>query len=229
MSDIVASGEAISKSPINTSKSKMMMYSTSKSVRFPKFDRGDYADKLYILPDIKSKRYTTFGLGNKSDFTKGEKGVNTQFYSNGTDFDKDHKYKTFYYETNKMLDKNVPGPGGYNYLKPFGWDAPKFSMKGRSFEGKPSKTKDMSPGPGDYANVYSINRVNSYNKMSISFKVHYKKDKKTVKAIKTLEDFIKKPLKSLKLNLIVTTILFNLKMTTKKWRQSQMKKSIKTT
>ena len=198
MSDIVASGKAISKSPINTSKSKMMMYSTSKSVRFPKFDRGDYADQVYILPDIKSKRYTTFGLGNKSDFTKGEKGVNTQFYSNGTDFDKDHKYKTFYYETNKMLDKNVPGPGGYNYLKPFGRDAPKFSMKGRSFEGKPSKTKDMSPGPGDYANVYSINRVNSYNKMSISFKVHYKKDKKRVKAFKTFEDFIQKASKKFK-------------------------------
>ena len=65
--------------------------------------------------------------------------------------------------------------------------------------------------------------------MSISFRVHYKKDKKTVKAIKTLEDFIKKPLKSLKLNLIVSTILFNLKMTPIKWRQSQMKKSIKTT
>lgn len=174
MSVIVASGEAISKSPINTSKSKMM-YSFSKSVRFPKFDRRNYADQIYILPDIKSKRYTTFGLGNKSDFTKGEKGVNTQFYSNGTDFDKDHphspsytfgvgrdKYEKVYYETNKMLDKNVPGPGGYNYLKPFGWDAPKFSMKGRSFEAKTSKSKDMSPGPGDYANVYSINAKGKY-------------------------------------------------------------------
>ena len=34
--------------------------------------------------------------------------------------------------------------------------------------------------------------------MSISFKVHYKKDKKTVKAIKTLEDFIQKASKKFK-------------------------------
>ena len=34
--------------------------------------------------------------------------------------------------------------------------------------------------------------------MSISFKVHYKKDKKTVKAFKTLEDFIQKASKKFK-------------------------------
>ena len=115
MSVIVASGEAISKSPINTSKSKMM-YSFSKSTRFPKIDRRGYADALYLLPEIKSKRSTTFGLGNKYDFTKSQKGMNTQFYSNGSDFDKEHphspcfsfgvgrdKYSTVYYETNKMI------------------------------------------------------------------------------------------------------------------------------
>ncbi len=174
MSVIVASGEAISKSPINTSKSKMM-YSFSKSSRFPKQDRRGYADALYLLPEIKSKRSTTFGLGNKYDFTRTQKGINTQFYSNGSDFDKDHphspcftfgvgrdKYSKVYYETNKMIDMNVPGPGNYNYLKPFGWDAAKFSMKGRSFEAKSTRNKDMSPGPGNYRNVYAINEKGKY-------------------------------------------------------------------
>ena len=174
MSVIVASGEAISKSPINTSKSKMM-YSFSKSSRFPKQDRRGYADALYLLPEIKSKRSTTFGLGNKYDFTRTQKGINTQFYSNGSDFDKDHphspcftfgvgrdKYSKVYYETNKIIDMNVPGPGNYNYLKPFGWDAAKFSMKGRSFEAKSTRNKDMSPGPGNYRNVYAINEKGKY-------------------------------------------------------------------
>ena len=174
MSVIVASGEAISKSPINTSNSKMM-YSFSKSSRFPKQDRRGYADALYLLPEIKSKRSTTFGLGNKYDFTRTQKGINTQFYSNGSDFDKDHphspcftfgvgrdKYSKVYYETNKMIDMNVPGPGNYNYLKPFGWDAAKFSMKGRSFEAKSTRNKDMSPGPGNYRNVYAINEKGKY-------------------------------------------------------------------
>ena len=174
MSVIVASGEAISKSPINTSKSKMM-YSFSKSSRFPKQDRRGYADALYLLPEIKSKRSTTCGLGNKYDFTRTQKGINTQFYSNGSDFDKDHphspcftfgvgrdKYSKVYYETNKMIDMNVPGPGNYNYLKPFGWDAAKFSMKGKSFEAKSTRNKDMSPGPGNYRNVYAINEKGKY-------------------------------------------------------------------
>ena len=174
MSVIVASGEAISKSPINTSKSKMM-YSFSKSTRFPKIDRRGYADALYLLPEIKSKRSTTFGLGNKYDFTKSQKGMNTQFYSNGSDFDKEHphspcfsfgvgrdKYSKVYYETNKMIDMNVPGPGQYNYLKPFGWDAAKYSMKGRSFEAKSTRNKETSPGPGNYRNVYAINEKGKY-------------------------------------------------------------------
>ena len=152
-----------------------MMYSFSKSSRFPKQDRRGYADALYLLPEIKSKRSTTFGLGNKYDFTRTQKGINTQFYSNGSDFDKDHphspcftfgvgrdKYSKVYYETNKMIDMNVPGPGHYNYLKPFGWDAAKFSMKGRSFEAKSTRNKDMSPGPGNYRNVYAINEKGKY-------------------------------------------------------------------
>ena len=152
-----------------------MMYSFSKSSRFPKQDRRGYADALYLLPEIKSKRSTTFGLGNKYDFTRTQKGINTQFYSNGSDFDTDHphspcftfgvgrdKYSKVYYETNKMIDMNVPGPGNYNYLKPFGWDAAKFSMKGRSFEAKSTRNKDMSPGPGNYRNVYAINEKGKY-------------------------------------------------------------------
>ena len=175
MSVIVATGEAISKSPINSSKSKQM-FSFSKSSRFPKVDRRNYSDAIYSLPEIKTKRSTTFGLGNKYDFTKGQKGINSQFYSNGTDFDKEHpyspcftfgagrdKYEKVYYESNKMLDKSIPGPAKYYYLKPFGWDAAKFSMKGRNNNTSNSKTsKETSPGPGFYKNIYAINEKGKY-------------------------------------------------------------------
>jgi hypothetical protein len=48
-----------------------------------------------------------------------------------------------------MLDKNVPGPGKYDYLKPFGADGIKFSIKGK---GKQLELLEASkiPGPGSY-------------------------------------------------------------------------------
>lgn len=72
---------------------------------------------------------------------------------------RDH-YSKVYYETNKMLDKNVPGPGKYNYLKNFGSEAFKYSMSGfkdGTVLNKPSNT----PGPGQYP-IISINPGGKY-------------------------------------------------------------------
>jgi hypothetical protein len=163
MSIIVASGEQISKSPLNGSPSKQM-YSFAKSERFQKLKtNGVSSTYFYDLPEVRMKRSTTLGRGTKYDFTRENKGKNAQFYDLGSDFDKkqphspswtfgisrDH-YEKVYYETNKMLDKNVPGPGKYDYLKQFGAEAYKFSMRGKG-EDKKLGAVSKIPGPGDYA------------------------------------------------------------------------------
>lgn len=51
---------------------------------------------------------------------------------------------------------NIPGPGKYNYLKPFGNDVPKFTMRARNKEIGESKKIGL-PGPGDYPSPLQIN------------------------------------------------------------------------
>lgn len=142
MSVITATGSAISRAALNTSSAKNM-YSFSKAPRFPTISRRGFSDSFYDLPSVRMKRTCTFGYGNKSDFTKNKKGYNPKFNDNTSDFGaKSHgprytfsngreKYGKVYLDTNKPFDRNVPGPGKYSYLKPFGSDAPKYSMKGK--------------------------------------------------------------------------------------------------
>lgn len=118
-------------------------------------------------------RSTSFGKGDKYDFTSGSKNKNAQFYNLPSDFDgkKPHTpawtfgisrpyYDKVFYETNKMVDKNVPGPGKYNFLKPFGSDSFKYSIYGKGEAKNFSKTS-KSPGPGDYPQI-SINPSGKY-------------------------------------------------------------------
>jgi hypothetical protein len=111
---------------------------------------------------MKSTRMASIGKGNKYDFTKEHKGKNCQFYELGSDFSPKNPfapshtfgisrsyYDKVYYETNKTIDKNVPGPGKYSTLKPFGIDAPKFSIKGKNEE-KLVTNSNKVPGPGEY-------------------------------------------------------------------------------
>lgn len=108
------------------------------------------------------KRSTTLGKGGKYDFTKEAKNKNSQFYNLGSDFDQKNShspkftfgisrehYDKVYYENGKSIDKHIPGPGLYNILKPFGIDAQKFSIRGRSEEKEKTK-KNVVPGPGEY-------------------------------------------------------------------------------
>lgn len=73
-----------------------------------------------------------------------------------------------------MIDKNVPGPGGINILKPFGSDAAKFSMVGKGGDNGQKRKARNEPGPGDYK-LMSINKEGKYplsqfrNTSSISF------------------------------------------------------------
>ena len=114
--------------------------------------------RIYKLPSTLSQRKTTFGYGKKSDFTKGGNYCKEACYNPGTDFDPKNPHGPKYSFTqaprsgkkkiekkkkegeeneekkdNKkeaLVDPDGPSPARYNYLKPFGSDAPKVSMKG---------------------------------------------------------------------------------------------------
>jgi hypothetical protein len=119
-------------------------------------------------------RAASIGKGTKYDFTRENKGKNAQFYNIPSDFDKEHPYSPkwsfgigrehygkVYYETNKMLDKDVPGPGKYNYLRTFGIDAAKYSIKGKPND-KGISGKNTVPGPGEYPITVQINKDGRY-------------------------------------------------------------------
>ena len=191
MSVIVKSGSEICKANTNTSTAKYQ-YSFSKAERFPipnlaekirtkklqdKLDKGETLPvpireshyNFYDLPSTKSNRRTTFGKGNKYDFTKAFNNCKEAYYNPRTDFDKAHPHGPMYSftkaersgkgkikkkeepeenkEENKkkeLVDLDGPSPARYNYLKPFGFDAPKVSMKGR--HNTPIKKKGEKEG-----------------------------------------------------------------------------------
>lgn len=120
---------------------------------------------MYNLPEVKSMRSTSLGFGNKYDFTKEHKDKSQTFYNTSRDFDPKKSnapaftfgisrsfYDKVYCEANKMLDKNVPGPGLYTTTKPFGMEANKFSMVGKGKD-LTKKSKTNEPGPGNYKYV----------------------------------------------------------------------------
>ena len=203
MSRLVKTATEICKANTNTSTAKFQ-YSFSKAVRFPnpnlaeeirtkKLKEIEESGKplpvpirtskyeFYNLPTTLSNRRTTFGKGNKYDFTKVGNNCKVSSYSYKTDFDKNHPHGPMYSftradrsgkslppkkkkegeeenkEENKkkeLVDIDGPSPAKYNYLKPFGFDAPKYSMKGRhntpikykkDKEGEESEKKEEKP------------------------------------------------------------------------------------
>lgn len=122
---------------------------------------------------MKSTRAASIGKGNKYDFTREHKDKNCPFYEKASDFSEKKPYapsysfgisRSFYdkvyYETNKTLDKNVPGPGKYSILKEFGSESPKFSIKGKNTE-KLVTNSNKVPGPGEYQ-VAALNPTGKY-------------------------------------------------------------------
>ena len=193
MSVLVKTAAEICKANTNTSTAKYQ-YSFSKAARFPnpnlaeeirckklqdKLDKGETLPvpirkskyEFYSLPSTLSNRRTTFGKGNKYDFTKVGNNCKKAYYDPKTDFDKNHPHGPMYSFTkadrsgktkiekkkkegeeetkqenkkNDLVDIDGPSPARYNYLKPFGYDAPKISMKGR--HGTPIKYKKDKEG-----------------------------------------------------------------------------------
>jgi len=120
-----------------------------------------------------SNRSTSLGFGNKYDFTKANKDKTAPYYNMGSDFDAKkfqhpaytfgisrHYYEKVYCEASTFGDKSVPGPGNYNFVKPLGSDAFKYSLYGKGDQ-KILGTKMKVPGPGEYP-IVSINPPGRY-------------------------------------------------------------------
>lgn len=172
MSEQLYTKQQITDFQINHSSAKQM-YSFSKAERFPPVKRSG-CDRFFLLPPIKHSRCAGFGFGNKYDFTKVKKGNNPEFYSVKRDFDKDNlkgpcysfgaareTYEKVYYETNKTVDKNIPGPGKY-LPKPIK-TAPSYTIgvRDKSF-GQTSRRARDGPGPGAYPPAIQINQQGKY-------------------------------------------------------------------
>lgn len=195
MSIIATSGLEVAKACLNTSTSKQR-YTFAKAARFPKIKRSSSAG-FYEIPSTLSKRTTSFGFGNKVDFTKEKKGNNATFHDYSSDFNQKNphgpkysfsngreKYGKVYLDSVKMFDKNVPGPGKYYIMKPFGSDCPKYSIKGRHENPITRKGEVIpSPAPNLYNNVYKMNIQGKYPVSSIrnvnSIRMNYDKTKRS--------------------------------------------------
>jgi hypothetical protein len=136
-------------------------------------DTGFSSTYFYNLPDVKTMRAASIGKGGKYDFTRENRDKNQNIYNVKSDFDvkSPHSpqytfglsrdcFEKVYYETNKTIDKNVPGPGKYDCLKPFGSDACKFSMRGKG-DSKQLSSPSKLPGPGEYP-ILSMNPTGKY-------------------------------------------------------------------
>lgn len=64
-----ANSVQVCNAPLNNSVSKQM-YSFPKAKRFDEKVNKSLCDKLYDLPDIKDKRSTSIGYGQKTDVTQ---------------------------------------------------------------------------------------------------------------------------------------------------------------
>ena len=133
----------------------------------------------YNIPSTLSLRKTSFGFGKKYDFTKVGNYCIKSCYNPGTDFDQKNPHGPKYSLTRaprsgkapiikrkkqeeeneekkvnnkkEIVDPDGPGPAKYNYLKPFGYDAPKVSMKFRHGN-TPVKKKGEKEGEGEEIN-----------------------------------------------------------------------------
>lgn len=173
MSIIVASGDAISKNLLNHSSAKQM-YTFSKTPRFQELKKSSSASFLYDIPPKVSTRKAFIGYGTKSDFTK-EKDTNAPFYRVPRIFEGPHPTAPKYsfglgrnYFKKVVVEGEIsnpvscsPGPAQYNYLKPFGSQALKYSVpKNTSLTAGLGKV--VSPGPARYYDNININPEGRY-------------------------------------------------------------------
>jgi hypothetical protein len=160
------------------------MYSFGKAQRFPSIGRNYGGSFFYNLPEVRMKRSTSLGYGNKYDFTLDAKSKSPVFYDFKSDFDqknpngpkysfglgRDRMYKSF--------DMAGPGPAKYNTLKPFGRDGIKYTMRIK-YKRSSSTGNFGSPGPGAYSIITKINPNGTFtvSKYENVHPVEFSKDK----------------------------------------------------
>lgn len=179
----VISGEPICNSLLNHSKSKYM-YSFGKAQRFPSIGKMYGGSFFYNLPEVRMKRTTSLGYGNKYDFTNDAKSKSPVFYNFKSDFDQKNpngpKY-SFGLGREKMyksVDMAGPGPGKYDTGRQFGKDAIKYTMRLKCQ--RSSSTGNFgSPGPGAYSIITKINPNGTFtvSKYENVHPVEFSKDK----------------------------------------------------
>lgn len=176
MSIVVASGEAISKNLLNHSSSKQM-YSFPRTPRFLTLKKCSSATFFYNIPESLSDRKAALGYGNKKDFTKTKK-TNTPYYMVPRIFEAHQgegtpKYSfglgRNYFEkvvvgNGKMSTSETisPGPGRYNFLKPFGNFSYKYSIPKNAIK-TAGLGKVVSPGPANYSDPLKLNPQGKYS------------------------------------------------------------------
>ena len=151
-------GQQISNHSLNHSISKQM-YTFPKSKRFSNgLQSSSSLTFYYNLPKIGGMRATSLGFGTKSDFTKA-KNYNPPFYHIHRLFDYNDGSPHYSFGVSRHLNKSSsdisPGPGKYNTSKPFGSDAPKYSIE-KKYPLKSYSILENVPGPGTYNNVSKI-------------------------------------------------------------------------
>lgn len=143
----------IANAPTNNSTAKAQ-YSFQKAKRF--VEKVDSTGKFYDIPASLNKRTTSFGYGNKYDFTSGkEKTPGPGTYqapldkplNNGFSFGLSRENCKAFVKGAFNTDPTTPGPGSYSFIPKFSNEGRKISLTGR---GKDEKTKDYVPGPGAY-------------------------------------------------------------------------------
>ena len=158
---------------INTSTSKQM-YKFGKERRFALYKKP-YEAFFYNLPSVRDRFTTTFGFGNKYDFTKNVmNGKTHSFYNIPREFDIKRKNSPQYSfgkgrdickKPELTIESFTPGVGSYNIRKELGSDALKFSIFGREWDHRqisPSHTF-ITPGPGHYEEQLKINENGKYS------------------------------------------------------------------
>ena len=149
-------------SPTNNSTAKAQ-YSFSKATRFPAV--SPTSSNFYDIPPSFSKRTTTFGYGQKYDFTSekektpdpGEYKVSADIASTGKAFSfgisRDASKR--YFEGHFVADPSTPGPGAYPFQPKFGREGRVITIGGKRTE---VKVTSLSPGPGAYEQKWETSK-----------------------------------------------------------------------
>ena len=149
---------------LNKSCSKML-FSFSKSPRFPSLKRSSNSYAFYDLPSTRATRATSLGYGSKTDFTLSRESPG--FPNIKRDFDKGTQLgpsfsfglsrNQVYCSTNIPRGRDAPGPGAY--LPKTLSNSPSFSLRAKVTIPLPNRD---TPGPAAYTPHIGLNKDGNY-------------------------------------------------------------------